>query len=99
MYAGSRVVDEVYQLVVTLGVLRLLTLNFPHLFQLDFSPKVAIVSVPPEYKASVERAVELVNKLDGRHPSMSVRLELGHSWLEAIDKLLQGDVDETLVYN
>ena len=86
---GSRVADELYQLVATLIVLRLLSLNFPLLFQLDFSLKAVISSVPLEYKRSVESAVEFVKKLNGRYPSVSARLELGYSWLEAVDKLLQ----------
>ena len=56
---GSHVANEVYQLVVTLIVLRLLSLNFPHKFQLDFSPKADILSLPTEHKTFVENAVEL----------------------------------------
>ena len=88
-FTGSCVANKVYQLVTTLIVLRLLSLNFPHKFQLDFSPEAAILSLPSEHKTSVENAVELVNKLNGRYPSLSGRLELGYSWLDAVDKLLQ----------
>ena len=85
---GSHVANEVYQLVTTLILLRLLSLNFPHKFQLDFPPKVAILSSSTDYKTSVESAVKFVNKLDGHYPSLSGYLELGYSWLNSVNKLL-----------
>ena len=68
-------------------VLRLLSLNFPHKFQLDFSPKATVFSLSKEHKTFVENAVELVNKLNSHYPSLLGRLELGYSWLDAVDKL------------
>ena len=59
---GSCVANEVYELVTTLTVLRLLSLNFPHMFQLDFPPKAAILSLLMKHKTSVENAVELVGQ-------------------------------------
>ena len=86
---GSRVANDVYQLVSTLLVLRLLCLCLPLLFQLDFSPKVAVLSAPSEYKIGVESAAKFVNQLSHRYPSLLARLELGYTWLEAVDNLLR----------
>ena len=74
--------------MTTLIVLRLPSLNFPHKFQLDFSPKAFLLFLSTEHKISMEKAVELVNKLNGHYPFLSGRLELGYPWLDAVNILL-----------
>ena len=89
VYTGCRVAKEVYQLLRRCISPKTPLAELTNMFQLDFSPKAAILSSLMEHKTSVEQAAKLVCKLNGRYPSLSGRLELGYSWLDAVDKLLQ----------
>ena len=81
--------------MVTVFVLKVLSVSLPEMFPLVFTPKMAVEAegkaVAQSYRSGVEKAVQFVFETDRQLPSIPVRLELGYNWEEAVTKLLMFD--------
>ena len=89
MKIGHRIFEKISQLLLTLVILRALQLNFPLLFDFSFSPKLATLSSPNAYSAKLQQVVKYFADVEKECPSVYTRLELGLSWEDTLDKMLQ----------
>ena len=86
---GHRIFEKISQLLVTLVILRALQLNFPSLFDFSFSPKLTTLSSPNAYSTELQQVVKYFADVEKECSSVYTRLELGLSWEDTLDKMLQ----------
>lgn len=80
--------DTLYCLIATLLVLKLLSSRLPDKFAIELQPKVHLSgAVDPIYLDRVQKAVDCANDMNKAYPSLYSRLELGHNWESALEKL------------
>jgi hypothetical protein len=85
---GKAVCTDLFRLLTTITILKILSGVFGRRFPLTFTPKLAIYgTVDAEFAASVERAVAYFNRMAATHPSLYARLELGYSWEDAANRI------------
>ena len=78
------------KLLVTAMILRLLSINFPEVYIISFSPHFVLLSEPDDLQISkINCSLKLCEKIDRQNPAVVSRLELGYSLTDAIDKLLE----------
>lgn len=93
VYVGSTVYKVLSHLVSTLLILKILSVQLPAKFgAVVFEPKLHIISesqIDSKYLSALKKALDFVTSHDKKYPSFYSRLELGFSWENALENILQ----------
>lgn len=82
-------------LIATGFVLRMLNLNFPEVYMMEFSPRFVMIpssDVSEPQKVKLTQSINLCEKLNQQNPAVVSRLELGYTFADAIDKIISACV-------